>query len=107
MHAFMLYTFMDNSSARPRNRQAISQSTWDIMTHHIFVKFMIGWVLVHWAIEPELTSSFRSTIWFVPTKFDYWGLIFLEVALPVLWHYVFEYMKKPMVVMYSRLKSSM
>jgi len=87
--------------------KAISQSTWDIMTHHIFVKFMIGWVLVHWAIEPELISSFRSTIWFVPTKFDYWGLVFLEVALPVLWHYVFEYMKKPMVVMYSRLKSSM
>ena len=97
----MLYTFMDNSSARPRNRHI------DILRAFAIILVVIGWVLVHWAIEPELTSSFRSTIWFVPTKFDYWGLIFWEVALPVLWHYVFEYMKKPMVVMYSRLKSSM
>lgn len=73
--------------------EAISLSTWDIMTHHLLVKFMIGWVLVHWAIEPELVSSFRSTIWFVPQSFDYWAMILLEIALPVIWHYIFAFIK--------------
>lgn len=77
-----------------RLEKAVSESTWDIMTHHILVKFLIGWGLIQWAIEPEMANAFRESIWFVPTKIDYWGLVLLEVALPVGWHYLFGWIKR-------------
>lgn len=73
--------------------KAVSESTWDIMTHHLLVKFAIGWVLIHFGTEPELTTAVRSSIWFMPARFDFWALVGLEVALPVAWHYLFGYFK--------------
>ena len=74
--------------------QVISKATWDIMTHHLFAKLIIGWILIHWAIEPELTDAFRHSIWFTPKTFDYWMTVFLQVALPVLWYLLFSFVKK-------------
>ncbi|MBQ7631775.1 MAG: acyltransferase family protein [Paludibacteraceae bacterium] len=72
----------------------VSESTWDIMTHHIFVKVMVAWLLIHFAIEPQLLPAYRQSIWFLPSTMDYWTLILLEVGLPVAFHYAFGWCKK-------------
>lgn len=73
--------------------KAVSESTWDIMTHHLLVKLAVGWALIHLGTEPELVAAFRSSIWFMPARLGCWALVGLEVVLPVAWHYLFGYFK--------------
>lgn len=74
--------------------QVISAATWDLMTHHLFVKVIIGWILIHWAIEPDLLGAFRYSIWFTPKTVDYWMMVLLQITLPVLWYLLFDFVKK-------------
>lgn len=68
----------------PSNRleTIISQSTWSIMTHHLLVRVLLCFILVHCGYGD--LYAFRTNVWY--TVDGWYGLIFLGcMFLPTIW----------------------
>lgn len=73
----------------------IGTSTWSIMTHHLLVRFMICWIVVHFSNDLSLREKFVTDLWFFPPGVSiYIMAIVLEIGLPILWQFIFDKFKK-------------
>ncbi len=82
----------------------ISQGTWSVMTHHMFVRFLFNWVFVY-LLNHDLAQQewFRSTLWF-QTPYGYFPIDMLfTVGLPVLWQCAFDKSKAYFAHLRTRL----
>lgn len=81
-----------------RLEEIISASTWQIMTHHLFVRFLLNWVFVYVLnSDPVQQTLFRSEMYYhVP--YGYFPLdMCLTVGLPVLWYLLWTRTKQKML----------
>lgn len=86
-----------------RLEQIISGATWQIMTHHLFVRFLLNWTFVYILNNDSVQQEmFRNDFWYkVPAC--YFPLdICLTVGLPVLLYMFKEWTKKNLTTNYYR-----
>lgn len=87
----------------PQNgiERAVSNSTWSIMTNHLLVRFVCCWAFVHFCPWSGMREAFSNDFWFFPRSENilswytvlYFAVLFLEIALPVLWQMFFNRLK--------------
>lgn len=94
---FWMIASMQIAQLIPKNKieTAISNSTWSIMTNHIFVRFMLCWLYIYFAHDITMQENFRTNVWFLPKSvIFYYVAIILEIVLPVLWQLGFDRFKE-------------
>lgn len=65
----------------------ISTHTWDIMTHHLFVIFIINTLLVRYAPELINIAKYRSSIFYYETPIRETIYVFAALIIPLFWGY--------------------
>lgn len=73
----------------------ISGNTWSIMTHHIFVKFIFTYLVIRFGLEPDPNAGnmFHESIWYIPSRLDFYTLVTISVAIPIIWQIFFDKVK--------------
>ena len=72
----------------------ISQSSWQIMTHHLLVRFAWDWVFICYILKDVgQLEVFHNTFWYM-LPIDWFNLsIFLCIGVPMLWYVVWTWVK--------------
>ncbi len=65
----------------------ISTHTWDIMTHHLFVIFIINTLLVRYAPELINIAKYRSSVFYCDTPIREAIYVFAALIIPLFWGY--------------------
>lgn len=73
----------------------ISGNTWSIMTHHILVKFVFTYIIIRIGLEPDPNAGqmFHDSIWYIPSIINYYILVTISVAVPIIWQLFFNQIK--------------
>ena len=81
----------------------IGSNTWSIMVHHLFVFFLINWLLSTFSHSFD-HDAFRSNFWYRCASVPTWIYCLIAVLLPLLWQYYFDYFKAFVKKVYYKLK---
>lgn len=76
----------------------ISQSSWQIMTHHLLVRFAWDWVFICYILKDVgQLEVLHNTFWYM-LPIDWFNLsIFLCIGVPMLWYVVWTWLKSRLV----------
>ena len=86
----LISTIIAQYTRTNRLEQIIGTNTWTIMTHHLLVRFIVCYLFVRWSHDAAYMEAFRNDFWFRPANLNYWLLVCLEIALPLLWQLFFD-----------------
>ncbi|MDR0872265.1 MAG: acyltransferase family protein [Prevotellaceae bacterium] len=72
----------------------IGNNTWSIMVHHLFVAFLINWLLSTLVRSFDHAAFYSTVVWYRCISLPNWIYCLLAVLLPLLWQYYFDKWKK-------------